>query len=323
MVYFIYGNQTPTIIKRLSAIVKEKLPEKDEMNYVRYDGSNTLIQEIIDDANSLPLGYDHKIVVVDSCYFLVKPKTRNKIEADQDYGALKDFINHPSDECDLVLLASSLSVDKSDEIYKLIQEKGKILEIVDPDAEQWKEYVRRYVREAKGLVIDNDALYELEERTSGDVALLQNSVAKLSLYTDHITYDDIVLMVTRPLDDNAFALFNDLLQGKNGQAIALFRDLQTANVEPVTLIGMLANQFRLLNEISFLSRNGYGKDDIAKELAIKPIRAQILLRNIYLISPDTINETLDALFNLDLQIKSGLVDRYYAFELFLVNFKRS
>ena len=39
-------------------------------------------------------------------------------------------------------------------------------------------------------------------------------------------------------------------------------------------------------------------------------------------SEKAIYRTLDDLFNLDLQIKSGLVDRFYAFELFLINFKR-
>lgn len=321
MVYLIYGNQTATIRNRIASIVKEKLPQKDDMNYVSYDGANTLIQECIDDANSLPLGYDHKIVVVDFCYFLLKPQPRNKIEADQNYPVLINFINHPSEECDLILTVPSLTIDKSSEIFKAISQNGKTFEILDPNPEQWKDYVSRYCRDSKSLKIDNDALQELSDRTSGDVALFQNSVAKLMLYTDHITYDDVTLMVTRPLEENAFLIFNYLLQGKNAQAIGLFRDLQTANVEPITLIGMLANQFRLLNQVSFLYKKRLNKDEIGKELNIKPIRAQILMRSVNVISQTRICQTLDDLFNLDLQIKSGLVDRYFAFELFLINFQ--
>ncbi|MFA7032316.1 MAG: DNA polymerase III subunit delta [Bacilli bacterium] len=321
MVYLIFGNQTPTIKKRLNSIIKERLPQKDDINFVQYDGSLTPIQECIDDANSLPLGYEHKIVVINSCYFLLKPKPRNKIESNQDYDTLKRFIENPSSECDVVLIVNSSNVDKKSDIFVLIQKKGKTFEILDPTPDQWKSYVCHYCREVKNICIDNDALMELCTRTSGDVALFQNSLNKLELYTDHITYDDVILMVTRPLEENAFLIFNYLLQGKNSLAVGLYRDLRTANVEPVTLISMLSNQFRLLNQISFLAKNGQSKDAIASQLRINPIRAQIILRSVHLISQKCLYQTLEDLFNLDLEIKSGLVDRYYAFELFLINFK--
>ena len=119
MIYLIYGNQIPAIKNRLKRIIKERLDIIDEMTYVRYDGNNVLVQEVVDDANYLPLGYEHKLVALDNCYFLEKPKPRNKIESDQDYQKLKDFISHPSEESDLVLIANTLSIDKNSEIVKL------------------------------------------------------------------------------------------------------------------------------------------------------------------------------------------------------------
>jgi DNA polymerase III subunit delta len=321
MIYLIYGNQAPTIKKRLNAILKERLPDKDEMNFVRYDGSLTLIQECISDANSLPLGYQHKVVVIDSCYFLLKPKPRNKIENNQKYDVLIKFIENPSEECDLVLIVPSSSIDKTSDIFRLLQQKGKTFEIIDPTADQWNRYVTQYCRESKKMKIDNDALYELSQRTSGDISLFQNSVAILDLYADHITYDDVVKMVTRPLEDNAFLLFNYLVQKKISEALGLYRDLQVAMVEPVTLIGMLANQFRLLNQISFLFNKGLESNAIATELHLNPIRVQIMLRSVRSVTSKVICRTLNDLFNLDLQIKSGQVDRYYGFELFLINFQ--
>ena len=40
-----------------------------------------------------------------------------------------------------------------------------------------------------------------------------------------------------------------------------------------------------------------------------------------MISDKAIKKTLDDLYQLDLDIKSGLVDRNYGFELFLLKFK--
>lgn len=323
MIYLIFGNQTPAIKKNMSKIVSSVLPEYDDMNYVRYDGTTTLVQEVIDDTNYLPLGYDHKVVALENCYFLEGERKKNKLESDQNYQTLIDFINHPSDECDLILTVHNSKLDEKNEIIKLIKEKGKILEIKDPKAEEWPVMVKKYVN-SLDVTIEIDAIQELADRTSGDMALLMTSAQKLSLYTTNIKYEDVVLMVARPLDDNTFAIFNYLLKDQNDKAIQLFRDLRVLNIEPVYLIGQLANSFRLLNQIQFLSKKGLSNEEIAKELNIKSvIRVQILRKSIASMSEKAIHRTLDELFELDLQIKSGLVDRFYSFELFLINFKRN
>ena len=118
-------------------------------------------------------------------------------------------------------------------------------------------------------------------------------------------------------------LFSYLIIYKNIEAVALYRDLKNSNTKPETLIPMIANQFRLLNRVSYLSKHGYDNDGIASELAINPIRAKILRKNSMMISQNRINQTLEDLYQLDLQIKSGLLDRNYSFELFLINFKRN
>ena len=326
MIHLVYSNQSSEIKKVIKAIAKQSLPERDDMNFVRYDGNNTLIQEIIDDANYVPLGYDKKVVAVDNCYFLMKPKPRNKIEADQDYKALISYIKNPNPDCDLILTVPTAEVDKNSELFKLIEANAKVTVINDPTIKEWNEYVRKVVNDSieknPGSKMDSDALMELVDRTAGDIPLLKNSIIKLFLYTKHVRYEDVLLLVTRPLEDNTFQIFNYLLDGENEKAIGLFRDLQVSNVEPVTLISMLGNQFRLLNQVVFLSKKSMTNDEIANELKIKPIRVQILKKKTFNMSEKAIHKVLDDLFNLDLQIKSGLVDRFYAFELFLINFKR-
>ena len=326
MIHLVYSNQSSEIKKVVKGIAKQSLPERDDMNFVRYDGNNTLIQEIIDDANYVPLGYDKKVVAVDNCYFLMKPKPRNKIEADQDYKALISYIKNPNPDCDLILTVPTAEVDKNSELFKLIEANAKVTFMGDPTLKEWNDYVRKIVNDSieknPGSKMDSDALMELIDRTAGDIPLLKNSVIKLFLYTKHVRYEDVLLLVTRPLEDNTFQLFNYLLDGENEKAIGLFRDLQVSNVEPVTLISMLGNQFRLLNQVVFLSKKSMTNDEIANELKIKPIRVQILKKKTFNMSEKAIHKALDDLFDLDLQIKSGLVDRFYAFELFLINFKR-
>ena len=326
MIYLISGRQNIRLKSQMKSIVKKSIKEIDPMNFVKIDASMTLVQEIVDEANSLPLGYDNKAVVVDNPYFLLKERSKVKIESDQDYDKLIDYINHPDNNCDLIFLVntSESDIDKKNNIYQVIEKNGQIIALNEPKENEWHQVVAHYFKEKwPDTIIDSDAIYELARRTEGDYASLFNNGSKLALYTNHIRFDDVTLMVTRPLEENAYLLFNYLIENKNIDAVSLFRDLKNANVEPVTLISMIANQFRLLNRVSYLAKHGYDNDQIAEELKINPIRAKILRKNSMVISQKRINQTLEDLYNLDLQIKSGLVDRIYSFELFLINFKRN
>lgn len=323
MIYFIYGNQGPTVKSQIRKIGESFLGSEkpDDLNFIKLDGNNFLVQDVVDECQYVALGYEKKVVSLENCYFLLKPKPKNKIDQDQDYDVLLKFVQSGGvEETLLILSVTSSSVDEKNELFKALKEKAKIVEITDPDEKGWNEYVKAFVNK-KGITIDRDALIELATRTDGDVGLFANSIQVLTLYTDHIRYKDVCLLVARPLEDNTFLIFNLLLDGNNGEAVRTLKDLKINGVEPVTLISQLANQFRLLNQVSYLYRQRRTQEEIAKELKIKPGRAYVLSKYVYRVSENTIHQVLDDLYQLDLDIKSGQVDRYYAFEMFLLKFK--
>ena len=84
MIYLLFGKQALMIKTRLAKLVKEQLPVVDDFSYVRYNAKETLIQDIVADAVSMPLGYERKMVVVDDAYFLLPSKPKEKIEKDQN-----------------------------------------------------------------------------------------------------------------------------------------------------------------------------------------------------------------------------------------------
>ena len=321
MIYFIYGDQPSLIKHKIKKITKESLEIKDDMSFVSFDASDTLVQDIIEEANYLPLGYDKKIVVMENTYFLLKSKPKNKIEADQDYNAFIDYLNNPSDFTDLIVTVIGRELDDKDEIVNLLKANAKIFEANLPDKDNWRKYVKDYVNISLKTEIDSDAVNELALRCEGDMMLMQNNAKKLALYTNHIRYEDVLLLVTPRLEEDTFQLYNYLIGGRKENALNLYKDLRVANVEPVNLISMLGNQFRLLNEIMYLSRKKMNDDEIGKVLNIKPIRAKIIRRQVSLVSEKQLHKILKDLYQLDLNIKSGLVDRFYAFELFLINFQ--
>lgn len=321
MVYLIYGTQIASIKTREGKVVNSILNSKDDFNYIKIDASLITVQEIVDECSYIPLGYDKKVVSVSNCYFLVKPKEKNKIEKDQDYKKFIKYLSNPNPSCDLILCIETGSIDSNCEIYKIINSKGKIFKINEPTKEEFSLYISRYFKEKLGVNISNEAVKELAIRINGDLTNFQNNAKKLALYSSNITYDDVCLMVNRPLEENAYLIFNHLMNKRNDLALKVYKDLRISNVEPITLISSLGNQFRLLHEIIYLAKNKIPTSEIATQLNINPYRAEILRKSAYAISESHIREILEELYNLDCNIKSGLVDRFYAFELFIINFK--
>lgn len=319
MLYLIYGNQPYTIQHRFKKIAKDVLETPDEMNFVKLDMNEVDFQTIIDEATLTPLGYDKKVVVVENCNFAVKET--KALKEDKQYKEFLNYLAHVDEMTTLILVVYESEVDKKSSVVTLVNEKGVVLELGQVSEDQWLEYVYTLIKKSEGE-IDKDAAIELAKRTAGDVALLRNTVTKLILYTPHITYADINLMVEKPLEENVFLVYNNLISRKEDFAVKIYRDLITQNVEPVRIISTLANQFRLLHEVKYLVSEKNSPKEIADILKIKESRAAVISRQVYNIDESKIRRTLDELYNLDFQIKSGQVDRYYALELFLIKFNQ-
>ncbi len=321
MIYLLFGKQALMIKTRLQKLIKEQLPVVDDFSFVRYNAKETLIQDIVMDARSLPLGYDRKMVVIDDCYFLATTKSKEKIEKDQNYQALIEYLEHPNEATDFVFIVNATSFNVKSDIGKILKDKAMIYELTDIDKNSWPEYVRRYFAKYQ-IKIDGSAIDELVSRVNNDATLFVSEAQKLMLYGDHITKDIVETLVTRPLEENSYVLANALTKGRIDEALAIYRDLKIHAEEPVTLISLLARQFRLMLKIYYLTQTGLSQLEIAKKLGIHEYRVKLAINSQSLLNDARLLIILDRLYELDFQIKSGLIDRFLGFELFLLNFKQ-
>jgi len=319
MLYILFGEQSYSIQKSIKKIAKNFLETIDEMNFVRLDASEVSFIEMLDEISSSPLGYDKKIVSIENCSFLAK-ETKS-LKEDKEYKELLSLLRSLTEDTVVIFSIYEKNIDTKGELYKIANESGKVMSLESVSEGKWKEYVQAYI-DKYNINIDVDALNELAKRTEADFALFRNTMDKLTLYTDHITYNDINLMVLKPLEENVFLIYNSLINKKSDDAIKIYRDLVAQNVEPITIVSTLAKQFRLLHEVKYLTKQRMKNTEVASLLNIKDTRASILMRQSYNIDDIKIQNTLEELYQLDLQIKSGQVDRYYAFELFLIKFNK-
>ena len=320
MLYIIYGSQSYSIQFRYKKIAKEILGEIDDLNYVRIDYRESSFREIINEAVSIPLGYDSKVVVIINADFLVKES--KSLREDKDYKEFINYIKNIDDYTTLIITVNESAIDTKSEIYTIANVKGQTIPLNDATPAEWYNYIEGFVSK-NGGTIDRNAIVELTRRISNDLALLRNTLNKLLLYDPHITLRNVQLMVEAPLEENVFQIYNNLITNNSDVAVKIYRDLIEQNVEPIRIISTLSNQFRLLHEIKFLLKKRLSYKEIGTTLKINnEKRVSIIAQQALGVDETKIRQTLDELYNLDLQIKSGLVDRIYALELFLIKYNK-
>ncbi len=320
MIYLVYGEQFPLVSKRVKKLIASILPDGiDEFNYVRFNAKEVTVQEIAYECSLLPFG-DRKVIRVDNPYFLGSIKERISIEKDQEYKELVKYIENPNDMVDIIFVLESKSVNKKNEIYKLIENHGKVLFeeglSLDTLSQTGKIYFQR-----RGVDIKEEALKLLLERTGDNVSLFIQEADKLALYKKTIGVDEVHEMVPIPLEQNAFIICDSLITNQINKAIKTYRDLLILKEEPVRLVALLATQFRLYAQISYLySIEKNNQEDIATLLKIHPYRVKLMCRNLVRISYFQLLNVIENLYQLDSKIKSMEIDPIIGLELFLVNF---
>lgn len=314
MNFILYGEQFPMIKKRLSKILKERLGEPDGFNVAKFDLDETDPSEIVSEAELLPLGYDRKAVVVDHCAFLGNGGNKEQREI------FTKLIENSSDEIDLILIHRSGTIDDKLPLVQQVKENGQIFNFVNLKKEDWPVFIKKYFKE-HNVEIEPAAINELALRVDGDLYRFMNEAQKLVLYKDHINIADVALMVNKPLEDDVFQISNALIRGDNATAVSIFRDLQKLGSRATdTLIPMLGTQFRFIYDAAFLYEKGLEKGQISRQLGTSEVRVSIALKNSRSLSRTMLAHALDDLYQLDYNIKSGQIDRFYGFELFLINF---
>ena len=114
-------------------------------------------------------------------------------------------------------------------------------------------------------------------------------------------------------------MIDGIFAKKLDRVFTVYYDLKVNNNEPLTLISLIASQVRFLYQVMVLKDKGYSESNIANELSCHPYRAKLALEKVYKLNKMDLTDLLEELSSLDIKIKSGEIDRFVGFELFLLN----
>lgn len=322
MIQVIYNPQSRMCKTALRKMLKNDLPEHDDMNYVEVDMGKERLLDLANECLALPLGYDKKAVVAENFYYLEKSKTKPKLIKGDETESLIAFFKNPDPAILLYILVYAETLDDSSELYKALKEGGATFNVVGsftPD--QWPAVVAHFF-EKRGIEIEQNAIQELVDRVGGDYSTFLNEGQKLVSYSngDPIKKEIVEMLVSQPLEDDAFQLSNALTRGDKKRAFTVYKDLKVKNVRGITLMNSLAKQLTFLHQVQYLNAKGFSSQAIAKELGCSVGRANASLYSVKKMKDNSLEKGIESLYQAQLSVMSGKTDEDLAFNLFLANF---
>ena len=299
---------------KLNQYTKDVIEEKDEFNYNVFDFEENSFEEIVDALQTPSFSSLKKVVVCKNPYFIKDSKV--KLPFTNDIKTLEEYINNENPDSEWIIICPKKYFSGKSKFINMISKVGEVENLLFEDENEFISYGNSLI-EATKINIDSKAKEILFERCAGDVCKLEREIAKLAIFNDKIDADIITKMVSRPLEDDVFELSNALLNKDHKRIMKLYSDLKLLKMEPINLIALLANQFRLIMQVLILKKENKKEADIATILQVHPYRVKMAIKHGYNYSLNDVKNILVELATLDAKIKTGEADRYVDFELFL------
>lgn len=308
--YLLYGSDKALINREINDIIKKIGITFDDV--IKYDLSD--IDGILDEAMTISMFSDKKVLLIDATSFLVSKDNILGIERLENY-----FSSYNSNSY-LIFFANG-EIDSRRKLVKLISGKGKVSKL-----EATREYLSNYVRDYilnNGYEISNIDISTFLNLAGDNIDNITNELDKLMLYKSDdkvINKDDIVSLVSDSFDNSIYDLVSAILKNDKVNAEKLYNKFILNGVDASSITALLGSQIRLLFQVKKLYGQGKSNEEIAKILDIKNVyRVKYLINDSYMYSERDLINYLSKLAILDKNIKIGNCDGNVFLELFIIN----
>lgn len=311
-IYIIYGNESYLINKKINELKKELNVSKD--NIINYNLSYNTIEEVLEEASTIGMFDNKKLIICDDSLFLTSDSKK-----DENTDELIKYINNPFDDVYIVFIVRKEKLDERKKIVKEIKKMSKVIECNRIESHDLNNYIDKYFKE-NGYEIKKDALLLMIQKASNNLSNLINEADKIMIYKDTdkiITKEDIDNLVIKNIEDNIFALTNAIMNNDKKNIIKIYKDLLKVGEEPIKLIVLVANQLRLILQVKLMIKNGYKEREMSSIIGEHPYRVKLAISSTFTIKE--LKKYLSDLHDLDINIKTGKIDKDFGFEMFLLN----
>lgn len=318
-VYVIAGEESYFIDETLQRL-KGKLAEQGEIDIMNYDLDEQLVDEVIDEADTIPFFSDRKLVIAKNASFL-KATEKGKEKLNHDFKKLERFLQFPPETSVTVFIAPYAKLDERKKATKQMKEHALYLFAETPKERDLAVWVKNEVV-SRGAIMTDNAIAQLIEMVGMNMLHLRTEIEKLALYvadTNELIEPPLVeAMVAKTLEQDVFKLLNAYIRGDRSTALSIYHDLLRQKEEPIALVALISSQVRLMSNVYYLVSKGYHPQQISKQLKVNPYRVKRIVEDRGHIGDQQLLDALYGLGEVDLQLKTMSGNRARFLEFFLM-----
>lgn len=321
-VYVFYGTETFLIKEKVEKLINKLIPQEERnLNVINFDLTMTPIEEMVQEAETLPFASDNKLIIVKNALLLTGQKGYKSVE--HDVKVFEKYLENPAEFSTIIFCVPYSKLDERKKIVKTLKKKGTIEAFQILSDFTLIEWVKKSV-EVNNATINEDAVKLLIQIVGKDLGMLNQEIIKMTTYVDdngNIDVDVVNALTIRKLEQNIFVLIELVANLQFDKAFQMFYDLIKNKEEPIKMIALFARQFRLMLCAKELNRIGYSERQIAEQLKAHPYSIKIALQQSRKFSEDQLEEIMVKLSEVDYQIKSGQMEKVLVIEMFIFNLK--
>lgn len=313
-VYMIYGEESylkEYYVKKLKSAVVE--PTFADFNLHEYEGRDTSINEILQDAEMLPM-------MAERSFLLVHDYPLDKSAGDMN--ELKEFFKDVPDTCVLVFWFDSIEVDqkKNSKWKTIIKHFEKAGNAVCIDKKTEGELVKLLVSYAKRhkCALDARGARYLVSVVGNDMKILFNELDKMCSYSqDGIISKEIIdRLATKSLQAKVFDLSKNILNGNSDGAYTILNNLLAQKESEIAIMSAISSCYIDMYRVKCAKAAGESEMNVGEYFSYRG--REFLLRNAARdsrnVSFEGLRQAIDVLSWADELLKSATIEKRVVLE---------
>lgn len=225
------------------------------------DGETAELADVLDELRSYALFEPHKLVVLDAADKFLKGEERRR--------PMEAYAEKPAEHATLLMRADTWRPGRFDKLVARVGVVIKCKPLNDREAVQW--CIRR-CPDRHGLKIEPAAAELLVERIGADLARLDGELAKLVAFSGGggpVTRDDVVELVGRSREEQAWALQTAIMSGTPAGALGKLRELlEVSRLDTTLVMWAIGDLLRRVHAAGRLMRQGAGGQELRRDLRL-------------------------------------------------------
>ncbi|WP_282941434.1 DNA polymerase III subunit delta [Paenibacillus sp. RC67] len=318
-VYVCYGAES-YLIHALIDKLTERLVEPDQRPFAvnKYDLSETSLDTVIEEAETLPFMVPRKLVIATNALFLTGAKESAKVDHKPE--RLIQYMKTPTDFSVVVLTVDADKLDERKKLVKTLKEADCLVSCASLSADDLSHWVKQEADKA-GFTFAPGVAEQFILYTGTSLQALSSELEKCALFVGRggmLTEDALEQLVTRSIEQNIFILIEHIVQLQLEKAFTMLSELIRRKEEPIKIMALIARQFRIMFQVKDLQQQGYSQQQMATQLGLHPYAVKIASGQSNRFELKQLANILNQLSDLDYQMKSGKIDKVLGLEMFLL-----